>query len=398
MRHGNNSERDQGKAEFHSALMNSQGVAGSTSQTQHFSQNGGEWKKMEGINHKLNSPRKGLAKRVSNGQSRLMNGLRWLPQTFFVLFWCYPTSITAQSQDKDLAAIVGGVPISRTELEEAIAPQKQMMRFQLRNDPTELEKQLRELPAKALEGLIDRELLLAEFRKLGGELKPQYVDDDIDSIIRESFAGNRDAFIKELERTGITLERFRDLREKMIIVQVMRGRLADDLPIPTPEEIKEFYTNHRERFKEEDEIKIRTITILKNTEDAATSAESNKKRAIDLRRQLLEGTDFVKLAKAYSQDNRAEEGGAWPWIKVTEVKKSIADAVASLDKGALSEPIEDETAFILLKVDGKKAGARKSLKEARPEIEELMRLERNKSALDSWLREARKNTHIERFN
>jgi peptidyl-prolyl cis-trans isomerase SurA len=235
-----------------------------------------------------------------------MNGLRWLPLTFVVLFWYNPTSITAQNQDNDLAAIVGGVPISRAELEEAIVPQKQMMRFQLRTDPTELEKQLRELPAKALEGLIDRELLLAEFRKLGGELKPQYVDDDIDSIIRDSFAGNRDAFIKELERAGITLERFRDLREKMIIVQVMRGRLADDLPIPTPEEIKEFYTNNRERFKEEDEIKMRTITILKNTEDAATTAESKKKRAIDLHRQLLEGTDFVKLAKAHSQDNRAE--------------------------------------------------------------------------------------------
>lgn len=327
-----------------------------------------------------------------------MNGLRWLPQMFAVLFWCNPTSITAQNQDKDLAAIVGGVPISRAELEEAIAPQKQMMRFQLRNDPTELEKQLRELPAKALEGLIDRELLLTEFRNLGGDLKPQYVDDDIASIIRDSFAGNRDAFIKELKRTGMTLERFRDLREKMIIVHVMRGRLADDVPLPTPEEIKEFYTNNRERFKEDDEIKIRTITILKNTEDAATSAESQKKRAIDLRRQLLEGTDFVKLAKAHSQDNRAEEGGAWPWIKVTEVKKSIADAVASLGKGALSELIEDETAFILLKVDGKKTGALKSLEEARPEIEGLMKQERNKSALDSWLKEARKNTHIERFD
>lgn len=52
-----------------------------------------------------------------------------------MVFWCGSVGITAQNQDKDLAAIVNGVASTRAEVEEAIAPHEQMIRHQLRNDP-----------------------------------------------------------------------------------------------------------------------------------------------------------------------------------------------------------------------------------------------------------------------
>ncbi len=307
---------------------------------------------------------------------------------------------TARSQgvSNGIAAVVNGVVVTLSEVREAVKAQEQIYRFQMRDDPIALEKALAELKASAVDSLIDRELILAEFRKIGGTIKPQYVEDDINTIVRENFNGDRDAFVSELARTGMTLKKFRELREKMIIVQVMRGRYAAEQRPPTPLEVRDYYEKHIDQFRDKDMIKISTITVPKFTGDPSATAESQRRLAQELRAKIVGGANFAETARTHSQDSRAEDGGEWPWMERTQMKKSIADAAFAVKQGGVSQVVEDEAAFIIIAVDTKKLGTPEPLEKVRPQIERVIRQERSKTALDAWLEELRRKSNIKRYN
>ena len=149
--------------------------------------------------------------------------------------WC-----PAQSLSNGIAAVVNGTVITLSEVRESVKAQEQIYLMEFRNDPMALNKAMEELKERAVDSLIDRELILAEFRKIGGTIRPQYIDDEIDNIVRENFGGDRTAFVTELARAGMTLKKFREEREKMLIVQIMRGRYTADEGPPTPLEVREY--------------------------------------------------------------------------------------------------------------------------------------------------------------
>ena len=307
-------------------------------------------------------------------------------------------SSLAQSTSNGIAAVVNGTVITLSEVREAVQAQEQVFRFQMRDDPMALEKALKELQVGAVDSLIDRELILTEFRKIGGTIKAQYVEDDVNGIVRENFGGDRTAFVTELAKSGMTLKKFRDLREKMIIVQVMRGRYASEQSPPTPVEVREYYEKNIDKYRDKDMIKISTITVPKFTGDGISTEESQLKLAKELRAKVVSGGDFKAIAKTHSMDSRSEDGGEWPWMERTQMKKSIADAAFAVKEGGVSDVVVDEAAYIIIAVDAKKLGTPEPLEKIRPQIERLIRTEKSKDALDGWLESLRRKANIKRYD
>lgn len=304
----------------------------------------------------------------------------------------------AQSYTNGIAAVVNGKPIMKSEVRDAVTAQEQMLRFKYREDPEGLAKEMAELKTTALDSLIDRELILSEFAKMGGTIKPQYVEDDINGIIRDSFKGNRDAFVTELAKTGMGMKKFRELREKMIIVNVMRGRHGGDQPPATPREVEDFYKKNIEKFRDKDMIKISTVTIPKFTGDADASVEKQKKLAQEIRAKIVAGADFGSMAKTYSQDSRAEGGGEWDWMERKQMKKSMADAAFALKNGGVSQVMEEETSFIIIYCDTKKFGDATPLEKVRPDIERVIDQQKSKESLDKWLADLRRKAVIKKMD
>jgi parvulin-like peptidyl-prolyl isomerase len=316
---------------------------------------------------------------------------------FFLLTLSAAAHLAAQSSSNGLAAVVNGNVITKSEVRDAVNAQEQMLRFQLQNNPAALQRELNNLRATALDSLIDRELVLAEFKRLGAAIKSQWVDDDVNGIIRESYKGNRDAFVKELAGNGMTLKKFRELREKMMIVQAMRGKQAAQQPPATPQEVQDYYNKHVAEWREGDMIKISTITIAKFSADSNGTVESQRKLAEEIRGKLLKGADFATTAKTYSQDSHAEDGGAWDWMAKDQMKPSIASVAFGLKSGGLSEVINDDEAYIIIACDAIKYGNAKPLKELRPEIERAISSEKSKGVIDKWMEGLRKRAVIKKI-
>ncbi|MEZ5301452.1 MAG: SurA N-terminal domain-containing protein [Verrucomicrobiales bacterium] len=169
-----------------------------------------------------------------------------------------------------LAASVNQKPITWGEVRAAVRAQIQVIAMTER-DPEKRQLAIAEAEGNALNDLIDRELILAAFEEKGGVIKKQYVDQDIARIIRENFDGSQPKFEEELKRTGMTYRQFRELREKMLIVQYMRGSQIEDPGPPTPDQLQSFVRDNRELFKEPDFAKVRTITVPKFTAELGST-------------------------------------------------------------------------------------------------------------------------------
>ena len=305
--------------------------------------------------------------------------------------------VAAQTYSNGIAAVVQGKPITKSEVRDNIKATEQIIMYQFRDDPARMNKELEELRRTALDALIDRELVLIEFAKIGGAIKPQYIDDDINSIIRESFKGDRDAMVTELAKAGMSMKKFRDLREKMIIANAMRAKQGGEPSPPTPREVEEYYKKNVDKWRVGDKVKISTITIPKFTGEAGATPESQKKLAAEVRSKILNGADFATTARAYSQDSRAEFGGAWEWMERTELMPAIANAAMDLKVGGVSPILEQETSYIIVSCDAKKLGDAPSMEKMRPDLQKMINQEKSKKTIDEWMERLRQKAVIRKF-
>lgn len=294
------------------------------------------------------------------------------------------SSAVAQSSN-GIAVVVNGKVVTKSEVKEAVEAQEQLIRMTVR-DPNEQAARLAQLREGALYALIERQLVLSEFDKLGGSIKPQYIDDDINGIVRDNFEGNREKFLVELAKTGMTLKKFREQRQKMMVVSVLRARQTKDLAPPTPAQVEEFYRKNADKFRDKDYIKFSTITIPKYPiGNIGASPESQKTLAEEIRGKVTGGSDFANLAKTYSQDSRAESGGDWGLQERATLSREIADVAFALKVGGVSRVVEIGGNYMIIYCEAKQPGNMEPLEKVRPQIEKFIQSEQGRNAVNRWL-------------
>ena len=126
-----------------------------------------------------------------------------------------------------VAASVNGVPILNRSVRDLFGPRERNLRTVFTGE--ELNKQLGDGRRKALDDLIDRELLIQEFARREYVIPEDMVDERIATIVREDFNGDHAAFITTLNKQNYTEERFRQAERDKIVVQAMRYSATRDI-------------------------------------------------------------------------------------------------------------------------------------------------------------------------
>lgn len=290
-----------------------------------------------------------------------------------------------------IVATVDGEPIYADEVQQTADAQEKMLRYQHREDSERLEKELARLKHSILGSLIDKHLLLNEFKRIGGVLNSEAIDKDMDSILQDSFKGDRDAFAWEIAQNGITLERFRQLRAELSIMTAMRSHIAGEITL-TDAEVRDYYDKHSQQWGAPVQVKIRTLTLPSDQENARKVAE-------DLRQKIAAGSmDFAEAARAHSQDSHAEADGAWDWTPVTNYSDHIRKAVTKTPKGQISEVIDQGVSLIILRVDDRRTPAPPDFEEVKAKAADALREEISQKRVAARLNELREKADIQKMD
>ena len=297
-----------------------------------------------------------------------------------------------------IAVDVNGEKIKKSDVRRAVQAQRLLLERQLTGQPELLKQKIAELERETLETMIDRELIVKEFKdKMGGSIKKQYVDDDINKLVQEQFEGDRSKFIAHIESRGMSIGQFEKLREEMIIVQFMRHSKTKNLPPITPAEVERVYEEKKDELRDNSDDKINLYSISIPAFAIGKTKEDQQALAEDLRKKLVAGADFAATAKAYSQDSKAEDGGAWGWVTRDGLNKVLAEKAFQIASKTVGPVIEDGQYFRILYVEARVLTKAKTLDEVRQLIERYAEQERAKKVQDDWLKHLRKDAVIRRF-
>jgi peptidyl-prolyl cis-trans isomerase SurA len=292
-----------------------------------------------------------------------------------------------------IAAVVNGEVITYSQVRALSAPQERMLRQQYTGE--ELAKKLTELRQLAVKDLIDRRLVIQAFKKESFEIPDHIVDMRIQQIIRESFGGDRNTFVKTLEAQNYTLGEFKQKEMEKIIVGAMRGHNVKTNSIVSPTKIEEYYRKHRDEFTSKEQIKLRMIMISGQKDTA--SAPAQKELAEQVLGKLASGAEFEQMAQMYSEDSTKDNGGDWGWIERKTLAEPLEKFAFNMPAGRISNIVDYAGNYYILKVEDKHGGSTKSLTEVRADIEKKLVQEQAQEIQERWLASLRQKAYIKTF-
>src|SRR4030095_7797026 len=292
-----------------------------------------------------------------------------------------------------IAAVVNGEVITYSQVRALSAPQERMLRQQLTGD--ELAKKLTELRELAVKDLIDRRLVLQAFKKESFEIPDHLVDMRIQEIIRESFGGDRNTFVKTLEAQNFTLGEFKQKEMEKIIVGAMKGHNVKTNSVVSPTKIEEYYRKHRDEFTSKEQIKLRMIMISGHKDTA--NAPAQKELAEEVLGKLASGAEFEQIAQMYSEDSTKDNGGDWGWIEHKTLAEPLEKFAFNMPVGRISNIIDYAGNYYILKVEDKHGGNTKSLTEVRADIEKKLVQEEAQQIQERWIASLRQKAYIKTF-
>lgn len=244
-----------------------------------------------------------------------------------------PWASSAQVIRNGLVAIVNDAIITRQELMNYTAQSVDLLQRTFANQPEVLQQRFSETIKDGMDQLVERQLILDDFKTLGGELPESVIDDRIKEIIRQTY-GDRASLTRTLKSRGTTYEDFRKQTRDDIIIRYMRDHNVASAILISPAKIERYYTNHIDQFQLGDQVKLRMLELSRT---AGSSAQEIARLAHEIHTKVSQGASFGEMAAIYSEGPSRREGGDWGWVEKTKLNQGLAEVAFSLRVGQLSD-------------------------------------------------------------
>lgn len=287
-------------------------------------------------------------------------------------------------------AIVHDSVITFKDVDDASDRMVRQLRDEYGMQPDVLREKLTGAYKETLEELEERKLILHEFETAGYNLPESIIDQEFENYIKSKYS-DRVTFTKTLQQDGITYEKARrDYRETFIVEQMRYKNISSAIMI-SPHKIEAYYVDHKDEFKEEDQVKLRMIVLTKTPEG---DNSEKQKLAEEILGKLNGGASFTDMASIYSQD---KQSGERPWMEKSALRKELADAAFTLKTGEKSGVIDTPEAYYILQVEDKREARVKPLPEVRDAIEKILLAKERTRLQQAWIDKLKKKTFLRTF-
>ena len=263
----------------------------------------------------------------------------------------------------------------------------------------ELNQKIEQLQDSVIQDLIDRVLIIKEFRKKKDgdnerHIPESYIDSEIANRLSDQFDNDRSKFLAYLRSRGTTLREFRKEIEEEIIYHYMEGQQRKSQSLVSPVRLETFYNENKDQFYQEDKVHLRMIQL---TRTEGETDEVLRTQANAILERFNKGEKFEDLAKEFSRDQRRSKGGDWGQMKRSELQPAYSEPLFALKKGEVTAPIIlPEGCFLLYAEDRKYAGIQ-SIDEVRDQIERILVTQMSRATQERWLERLRRNGYVKHY-
>lgn len=300
-----------------------------------------------------------------------------------------------------IAATVNGLVVTKKEVGFALAPIVAELSAQYPRRGAEFEKKIKESYDKMLNDFIDREIIMSEFKTLGGKIRPQAIDEDIDRQKRERYNGSDAKLRESLAKAGMTMEGYRTMTERQLIVQAMRASKFSDSAPPLPHEIQKEYNEVKLKLRDTNGDKMTFLKIYIpaiDEKNPTATPETQLDLADSIVKQLKDGANFEELAKTHSRDAFAEKGGKQENVPRTDLAPEFAALIMDPPDGTIVGPLMDPRGLTIVKVLEKIYGPVPPLSKVHDQIEQRVARQKSAERYERWMKTLRAKAMISKKN
>ena len=146
----------------------------------------------------------------------------------------------------------------------------------------------------------------------------------------------------------------------------------------TDDELTAYYEQNKNRFTNQEARRVSHILIEASADASQAERAEARKQAEALAAQARQDpAQFAELARANSQDaGSADAGGSLGWISRGIMVAPFEDAAFALAPGAVSDVVQTDFGFHVIKVDEVREQSVKPLAEVRDELAEEIRMQK----------------------
>lgn len=230
------------------------------------------------------------------------------------------------------------------------------------------------------------------FPKIGESLGERFDEVQLPRLIESAKVSNRVALDAQLHQLGTSLAQHRrTFIERTLAQQWLQQQLETDEEI-THEQLLTYYQAHRQEYALE--AKVRWEELVARFDGFRSKVEAWAAIAT-WGNEVLSGRPFLEVARQHSQGVTAQTGGQYDWTrKGSLISDAVDTALFTLPVGQLSQIVEDDTSFRIVRViERTEAGATPFI-EAQPDIRKKIQVERRGQAVQKYLTELREKTLV----
>ena len=281
-----------------------------------------------------------------------------------------------------VAVVVHTNVITARDIDERVLPSVEMLYSQYANKPEELNKRAMDLRREAIDSLVEQELILQEFKDSKLVLPDNYVEHEVKRRIRERY-GDRLTMVRTLKSQSLTYDDYYNRVRDEVILQAMTGKYVNSITIVSPQMIVNYYNEHQDAFKVEDQARIRTILLLKDKEHPEVARELGR----EILKQIRDGAAFDEMVSVYSEDQaiKGRKDAHLEWRNRMDMQKELADKTFSMKPGEVSDLVETDTAIWIIKLEDLRPAHIRDIEEVRDAIESEIKTQMRAKLKKEWI-------------
>lgn len=233
---------------------------------------------------------------------------------------------------------------------------------------------------EALNSLIAERIVALEAQKQKIAVTDQEIQAELQKYYNDY--GGQDAFLQALTGSGFTVDDVKkDIALSLKIKKLMEPRIAI-----SDDELKAYFAENKASFAQEKQVKVSHILL------------DSQEKADEIKKRLVSGEDFAKLAQENSTDTATRDGGGvLGFIRKGEMVKEFDTAAFSLKVGQISDPVKTEFGYHLIKVDEIKEAKEANFEQSKPRIYEAVLDQKIETEYNTWLEEMYQQYKIENY-
>lgn len=207
---------------------------------------------------------------------------------------------------------------------------------------------------------------------------------------------NQQQFEQALAAQKLTVQNVRDdARSEISVEKLVEGEIGSKIAVK-PEAINDFYKNNQDKFQQGPRVRASHILIQVPQGADAAAKQQAKTKAEGILKDLKAGKDFAAAAKENSQDpGSAPNGGDLGYFEQGQMVPQFEQAAFTLGPGQMSELVETQFGYHIIKVSEHQDGRVVPLEEAKGQIEQYLTQQNRQAETQAFVNTLKSKATIE---